>query len=67
MTAEQIINEVLPITAADKKCRFKMQHKNQRRQRLAVMLQQYKAGNVVNWEPLKISVDIAPFLQRLNN
>ena len=67
MTVDQIIEFALPYTESDKKCRFDMERKKWKRERLRAMLQEYKNGSVVNFEPLKISVDLTEVLQKLNN
>lgn len=67
MTINKILDYALPITQEDKKCSVKMQKKQWQRERLTKMIVDYKNGEIVNFEPLKISVDMEPILQKLRN
>ncbi len=67
MTIKKILDYALPITRDDLKCSIKLQKKNWQRERLKAMIEAYKNGEIVNFEPLKLSADIEPILQKLRN
>lgn len=58
MTAAEILDKVLPVTNAERKCAYKMQKLMFRRKKLANAITAYLAGETVNWEMLKINVNI---------
>lgn len=67
MTLKQIIDTVYPITPEHRRCSLKMQKLQYQRQKLSAMIEAYRRGDIVHWEGLKLSVDLSPLLERLNN
>ncbi|MEP6595895.1 MAG: hypothetical protein ABJA71_08100 [Ginsengibacter sp.] len=67
MTVEKILNYALPLTSEINNCRYKKQRWQQRRDILKGMIEAYKNGEIVNFEPMKLSVDIDELMKKLNN
>jgi hypothetical protein len=66
MNIKKILDEVYPITAKQRNCRFEMQKLQYKRDKLTEMIEAYKRGDVVNFEPLKISIDLSAILEKYN-
>lgn len=67
MTVTQILDKVYPITHEERTCSLKMARNKRKRKELLEMIMQYKNNEVVNWQPLRLSVDIEALLQHENN
>lgn len=67
MTLKQILDTAYPITLEHRRCSLKMQKLQHQRQKLSNMIEAYRRGDVVHWEGLKLSVDLSPLLEKLNN
>jgi ribosomal protein L21E len=67
MQIEQILNYCFPFTDEDLTDDQKKQEKTFKRDRLRRMVDQYKHGDIVNFDALNISVDIEEILKRFEN
>lgn len=67
MTIEEILDYALPIKKTDLSCKNRLAAKEYRREKLRKMIEAYKNGEIVSFEPLKLKVDLTPILQKLNN
>lgn len=63
MTVQQIVDFAMPVTSEERKCSFKRQQLQARRDKLARMIEQYRRGDIVTWDVLKLSVDIEQILK----
>lgn len=67
MTINQILNYAYPYTAKQRKCNIEREKWKYKRKKLQDMIEAYKRGDVVNFEPLRISIDLKSVLGKLNN
>lgn len=67
MTLEKILNYALPLTTEISRCRYKHQRWKQRREILMKMIEAYKNGEIINFEPLKLSVDLNELMKKIEN
>lgn len=67
MTIQQILDHVYPLTPEIRKCSYKRQRWNQNRSRLQAMIEAHKRGDVVNWQAMRISVDMNDLLSSNTN
>ncbi len=65
MNIEEILDYAFPITPEDRGCRIKMQKKTAQRERLRLMIERYKNGDIVHFEPLCIKVDMEEIMKKL--
>lgn len=63
MTVQEICDFAMPVTAEERKCSFKRQQLQARRDKLARMIEQYRRGDIVTWEALRLSVDIEQIIK----
>ncbi len=67
MQIEEILNYAFPYTSDDYEDSEKMHEKTVKRCRLRLMVERYKNGDIVNFDALKISVDMDEIMKRINN
>lgn len=67
MKISEIIDFALPVTDRERRCSFRMQQLQARREKLAAMIEQYRRGDIVTWEALKLSVDIEQVIREKLN
>jgi hypothetical protein len=67
MTIEEILNYAFPYTDDDLTDQEKCYQKTLKRGRLRQMCDQYKNGEIVNFNALTISVDIEEIMKMINN
>jgi len=67
MNIEEIQDFAFPITDEDRRCNNKMQKKMWQREKLRLMVERYKRGELINFEPLLISVNKDVIIQMINN
>lgn len=67
MQIEEILNYAFPFTDEDLTCNYKKQQKMYQREKLRLMVDRYKHGDIVNFDALHISVDVEEILKRINN
>src|SRR5262245_46023183 len=67
MQIEEILNYAFPYTDEDLQSQEKTYEKTLKRERLRIMVERYKHGEIVNFDALKISVDIEEVLKRIKN
>ena len=63
----EILDYAFPITAEDRGCKMKMQKKMAQREKLRLMVDRYRNGEIVKFEPLCIGIDIEELMKRFNN
>ena len=67
MQIDEILNYAFPIESGDYESHGKMYAKTLKRERLRIMVERYKNGDIVNFDGLQISVDMEEILKRINN
>jgi hypothetical protein len=67
MQIEEILNYAFPYTDEDLLSPELKQEKTFKREKLRLMVDRYKHGDIVNFDVLNISVDIEEILKRINN
>jgi hypothetical protein len=67
MQIEEILNYAFPYTSEDLANPEQHLQKTYKRERLRIMVDRYKHGEIINFDPLNISVDIEELLKRINN
>lgn len=63
MNLTEILDFALPLTPEIRKCSYKRQHWEARRQKLQRMIEAYRRGDVVQWEAMRLSIDIEEVLK----
>lgn len=67
MTIEKILNYAMPLTSDIRRCKYKYQCWEIKRNVLRGMIEAYKNGEIVDFEPMKLSFDLDEFMKKLNN
>jgi|GEM_PF-6265986 hypothetical protein len=67
MQIEEILNYAFPYTDEDLLSDELKFEKTVKRSRLRLMIERYKNGDIVNFDALKISVDMDEIMKRINN
>ncbi len=67
MSIDQILDEVYPLTDLQRFSDVEMKLWVNRRNKLKKLIEQYRAGEVINFEPLKIGVNLEELLKRIRN
>lgn len=67
MTIDEILNYAFPYTSEDLTSKAKHYEKTLKRERLRQMVEQYKNGEIINYDGLNISVDIQEIIKMINN
>ncbi len=67
MTVTKILDYVYPMTKDIRCCGFKKKAWLDCRNKLAEMIDQYRSGAIVDFQPLKVSIDLEPLLKQLKN
>jgi len=67
MNINEILDFAFPVTPEHKKCKIELQKVMYRREKLRLMVERYKNGEIVNFEALHISVDMEEIMKRINN
>lgn len=63
----EILNYAFPYTPEDLRCKIKMQKKKLQRERLKEMIEAYKNGEIIKFDPLCVSIDIDELMKRFEN
>jgi hypothetical protein len=63
----QILDEIYPLTMAAKYSAKEFAIWKHKREKLKRMIEQYKAGELINFKPLNISVNLEELLKRIRN
>lgn len=67
MTIDEIINDVYPLTDSVLHSTIEKEFWLYKRERLRKLIEQYKAGELINFKPLNISVNLEELLKRIRN
>lgn len=67
MQINEILNYAFPFTPEDLRCSMKMAKKKLKRERLKEMIEAYKNGEIIKFDPLCIGVDIEELMKRFEN
>lgn len=67
MTALEIADYAMPVTSKERNCSFRMQQLQARREKLMQMIEQYRRGDIVTWDALRLSIDIERILKEKLN
>jgi len=67
MQIEEILNYAFPFTDEDLLSPEMKQEKTFKREKLRLMVDRYKHGDIINFDVLNISADIVELLKRINN
>lgn len=67
MTIDDILNEIYPPSVNIHRSQIEMEFWLYKRERLRNLIMKYKAGELIKFEPMKLSVDIDELLKKLRN